>query len=424
MHVYHYGAYETTAIGQLMGVYATREDAVDELLRREVFVDLHGVVRQGLRAGVPSYSLKEIEALAAFRRRAGVTTGTHAVLEYERWMDTRADARLQAIAVYNEDDCRATLALRDWLLAHRPADAVWAEVPEPRDVTEEKRTADAEREALRQSLLAGSDEGSPRWLAGELLEYHRREVRPAWWWFFARCKMSGGELVAAALRPASHDGPDDRPRRAARAGRDARRQLSLHPGTSRHGQDLDGRADRRRADPPRPARRHRGDEPQGDPQSAGRDHERRPRRSAPLPRPQEVERAEHRDRVPERIDHQQGRARRRDRRRPARQPARRHGVALRAPRFRRGGPDRHADHRRGGAGRAGRRARHGHGGSPRHPARRPAPAPAGLSGHASGPHRRLRSRALAGPTRHRAARDGRVPRPDAPHAPRRLPVRF
>ncbi len=198
MHVYHYGAYETTAIGQLMGVYATREDAVDELLRREVFVDLHGVVRQALRAGVSSYSLKEIEELPAFRRRAGVATGTRAVLEYERWMHTHDDAALQGIAVYNEDDCRATLALRDWLLAQRPAGAVWAEVPEPRDVTEEKRTADAEREALRQSLLAGSDEGSPRWLAGELLEYHRREARPAWWWFFARCKMSSDELFEDA----------------------------------------------------------------------------------------------------------------------------------------------------------------------------------------------------------------------------------
>src|SRR5262249_12380694 len=100
MHVYHYGAYEPTAIGQLMGVYATREDAVDELLRREVFVDLHGVVRQGLRAGVSSYSLKEIEALPAFRRRAGVATGTRAVLEYERWMHTRDDETLRSIAVY------------------------------------------------------------------------------------------------------------------------------------------------------------------------------------------------------------------------------------------------------------------------------------------------------------------------------------
>ena len=52
MHVYHYGTYENAALKQLMGSYATREDAVDELLRRNVFINLHTVVRQGLRAGV------------------------------------------------------------------------------------------------------------------------------------------------------------------------------------------------------------------------------------------------------------------------------------------------------------------------------------------------------------------------------------
>ena len=72
MHVYHYGTYENAALKQLMGSYATREDAVDELLRRNVFINLHTVVRQGLRAGVDSYSLKEVEALAAFERRADV----------------------------------------------------------------------------------------------------------------------------------------------------------------------------------------------------------------------------------------------------------------------------------------------------------------------------------------------------------------
>ena len=52
MHVYHYGAYEPTALKQLMGVYATREDAMDALLRREIFCDLHSVVRQIGRAHV------------------------------------------------------------------------------------------------------------------------------------------------------------------------------------------------------------------------------------------------------------------------------------------------------------------------------------------------------------------------------------
>jgi len=194
MHVYHYGAYEPTALKQLMGVYATREDAVDALLRREVFVDLHGVVRQGLRAGVSSYSLKDVEALPAFRRQADVATGTRAVLAYEQWMATRAAARLDEIAAYNEEDCRATLALRGWLVDHRPDDAGWATPPDARPVDDDRQKNDARREALRQALLAGASAGSPRWLAAELLEYHRREARPAWWWFFQRCQMSADEL--------------------------------------------------------------------------------------------------------------------------------------------------------------------------------------------------------------------------------------
>src|SRR2546427_5505561 len=165
------------------------------LLRREVFVDLHSVVRQGLRAGVPGYSLKDVEALPAFRREARVTSGTRAVLAYEQWMDTRAAARLEEIAAYNEEDCRATLALRDWLVEHRPDDAAWAESPDARPVDDDKEKADAQREALRQAVLAGGSVGTPRWLAAELLEYHRREARPAWWWFFARCQMSLDELV-------------------------------------------------------------------------------------------------------------------------------------------------------------------------------------------------------------------------------------
>ena len=60
---------------------------------------------------------------------------------------------------------------------------------------EDKQQTDAQRAALREALHDGAEPGSPRWLTAELLEYHRREARPAWWWFFARCQMSVDELV-------------------------------------------------------------------------------------------------------------------------------------------------------------------------------------------------------------------------------------
>jgi uncharacterized protein len=210
-HVYHYGAYEKAAITQLMGLYATREDEVDELLRREIFVNLHTVVRQGLRAGVSSYSLKEVEALPRFVRQADLKNGTGAVLAYERWMETRDQALLDSIAAYNDEDCRSTLALRDWLVAHRPDNASWAEAV----AAEAQDDVDVtERAALRQSLVEGAVPGSARCLAGELLEYHRREARPAWWWFFERRdQMTIEELVDDAeaigdLTPQGRPVPD------------------------------------------------------------------------------------------------------------------------------------------------------------------------------------------------------------------------
>ena len=101
LHVYHYAFYEPTAVKRLMGEYGTREHEVDALLRGGVFVDLYTTLRQALRAGVPGYGLKEVEALAGFVRAASVGSGDEAVVDYERWRETgdvraaRADRRLQ-----------------------------------------------------------------------------------------------------------------------------------------------------------------------------------------------------------------------------------------------------------------------------------------------------------------------------------------
>ena len=49
LHIYHYASYEPSAIKRLMLRYATREEEVDRLLRGEVFVDLHVVIKQGIQ---------------------------------------------------------------------------------------------------------------------------------------------------------------------------------------------------------------------------------------------------------------------------------------------------------------------------------------------------------------------------------------
>src|ERR671930_105869 len=80
-------------------------------------------------------------------------TCTRAGLAYERWMPTRDDARLKEITAYNEEDCRATLALRDWLLDQRPREGAWTGRPAPHEIDDTQQARDAEREALRQALV-------------------------------------------------------------------------------------------------------------------------------------------------------------------------------------------------------------------------------------------------------------------------------
>ena len=208
LHVYHYAAYEPSAIGRLMGKYATREDEVDELLRGEVFVDLYTVLRQGFVVGVPSYSLKKVERLYLGARVEDIVSAGASVVEYDRWLasgEPRAWAEspiLHRIRDYNEVDCRSTLGLRDWLLERRRESGI-DYVPDPNSSKyEEKKKKKKQQEqgpdpddltALRlvargRARPPDDEQGRLDRLVGWLVEYHRREERPMWWRRFARHK--------------------------------------------------------------------------------------------------------------------------------------------------------------------------------------------------------------------------------------------
>jgi predicted RecB family nuclease len=195
LHVYHYGAYEITALRRLMGRYGTREDEVDDFLRQGVFVDLYAVVRRGLRASVRGYGLKELEIFLDFKRRAAVKDGGTSIVMFEEWMQTGEQGVLDVIAEYNQEDCEATLLLRDWLLVRR-AEAVERFGPIPMPELKPSRDPDprdAERAQLREDLLALENDGAV--LAAHLLDYHDRERKPVWWAFFDQLEQAPEELV-------------------------------------------------------------------------------------------------------------------------------------------------------------------------------------------------------------------------------------
>jgi uncharacterized protein len=195
MHVYHYANYERSALQRLMGEHGTREEEIDDLLRGEVLVDLYRVVQQSLRASVESYSLKKIEALYEFKREADVKGGAESTVLFEQWLETRDQSLLDEIGLYNEEDCRSTFELHEWLIGLRPPETMWRPLPAPAAERQDAEQSE-ERERLKAALTQRSrKEGDVPWLLAQLLEYHKREARPQWWHWFNRLAMDDEELI-------------------------------------------------------------------------------------------------------------------------------------------------------------------------------------------------------------------------------------
>src|SRR5258708_16770355 len=121
MHVYHFGAYEPGALKRLMGMYATREDEIDRLLRAGALVDLHQAYKQGMRASVEEYSLKKVEAFYGFERKTPLETSRGAMRYVEHrlelgWGNEEMPERFREVMEgYNSEDCLSAAKLRDWL---------------------------------------------------------------------------------------------------------------------------------------------------------------------------------------------------------------------------------------------------------------------------------------------------------------------
>ena len=229
LHIYHYAAYEQTAVRRLMGRYGTREDEVDRLLRGGVFVDLFRAVRQGIRASVESYSIKKLEPLYGFTRTVDLRDAGSSIVAFETWLELGGEVEddpeiLQRIEEYNKDDCVSTWRLRDWLetLRTQLAADLGGELPRPAadsgTASEELTQLLALTLELTGKLVAGvsedpssrSAEEQGRRLLAQLLSWHRREEKSMWWrYFYLVNDLTDEERVAEpdAMGDLIADGP-------------------------------------------------------------------------------------------------------------------------------------------------------------------------------------------------------------------------
>ncbi len=213
MHVYHYGAYEPSALKRLMGRHATRESEVDRMLRSGRFVDLHAIVKQALRASVEEYSIKRLEPFYGFERVQPLAEAGAAQRVIERGLElgfavSADDDQARIVAAYNRDDCLSALALRDWLevLRARLEDSgieISRPMEESADPNEEIDDRDRRAHELAARLRAGvpedaderNEEQQALWLMAHLLEWHRREDKAPWWEYFRLRERSDDELL-------------------------------------------------------------------------------------------------------------------------------------------------------------------------------------------------------------------------------------
>ena len=227
MHVYHYAAYEKTALRNLSLTHQAGEDTVDDWLRQGLLVDLYATVRHSIRVSEASYSIKKLEPLyMGDNLRSGeVKDAGASVVAYAAYCAARddgrqddADAILASISDYNQYDCLSTLRLRDWLLqlgqqagvpgepsqeALGAVDAAGGQATLPGQVLSAAGEGTAgdgsahagespEETRLREYLAAlpdnrpWTDDERAIAMVAAATGYHRRERKQFWWQHFDR----------------------------------------------------------------------------------------------------------------------------------------------------------------------------------------------------------------------------------------------
>lgn len=222
LRIYHYASYEKTAMRRLAQQHSTREAVIDEWLRSELLVDLLPVVTNAIVLGEGSYSIKKVETLYMGARAADVKNAGDSVVAYVHWQASgepahpgpapEASPQLQAIEDYNREDCESTVYLHDWLrqlrresgLPDQPqqhfSEATPEREPWPLEALSAELIAELPEKFQTDSavdapedLLIEQDQRGPRGLSwrvqrllAQLLPFHHREAKVAWWAYFDR----------------------------------------------------------------------------------------------------------------------------------------------------------------------------------------------------------------------------------------------
>ncbi len=112
--IFHFSDYEVETVKRLIKLYKTPPKQGKSLLSR--FVDVHQRVTSTVMLPVESYSLKHLARWIGFEWRDPGISGSQCVCLYDQWLKTGDRTLLDTVLRYNEDECRATYHLKNWLV--------------------------------------------------------------------------------------------------------------------------------------------------------------------------------------------------------------------------------------------------------------------------------------------------------------------
>jgi uncharacterized protein len=75
------------------------------------------VLKEAVALPLTGYSLKDVAPWLGFKWTGTTKDAESSIMEYLHWLEDGDHAHLDCILRYNEDDCRATLAVYDWLIS-------------------------------------------------------------------------------------------------------------------------------------------------------------------------------------------------------------------------------------------------------------------------------------------------------------------
>lgn len=112
--IYYFSHFEKTHLTRMFEEYGVDEKIKTKIM--ESSIDLQKVIKEVVTFPTTKNGLKEIAKYLDFKWRHKDVNAQESMAWFFEYMENDDQEKLQKIIDYNEDDCRATLIIKDWLV--------------------------------------------------------------------------------------------------------------------------------------------------------------------------------------------------------------------------------------------------------------------------------------------------------------------